>query len=140
MDQVMADLATVESKYAHPKHKRDNEAKETPTSVLKHSDPSNSKYGPDLSNTIYGPALNNGSGNRTYHRNAQPSNDNNSRYRNHQNCGAHNCNDQSNRTRPYRHDSYCNDCDRTNVRDNHYANNYDRLSEQPPAYTKTSPG
>ena len=88
MDQVMADLASVDTKCAPPKRKRNDQTKysisDTPTSVLKHSDPSKSKYGPDLSKTFYGPATNYWSGNRSYHQNTQSSND-------YQNRGAHNC-------------------------------------------------
>ena len=107
MDQVMADLATVESKCVPPKRKRDDQAKEsmteTPTSVLKHSDPSKRKYGPDPSKTIYGPATNYRSGNRSYYRSSQSSNDYNSRNRNDQNRGANNRYDQNNRSRNYGH-------------------------------------
>ena len=59
IDRVMADLATVDSKYAPPKRKRDNEDKhsksETPRSSLKYgtakySDPLKTVYFPTTTN------------------------------------------------------------------------------------------
>ena len=98
---------------------------ETPTSVLKHSDPSKSKYGPDPSKTIYGPSTNYWSGSKSYYRTSPSSNDFHSRNRNDQNRGANKRFDHNNRSRNYVRESHKNNRNRSNVS---------------PAYTETSPG